>query len=247
MTVFRDPLLYSLVLGVTLATACSTGSTKHASSTPVAAESGDARIAASGVVDAGTKTDAGVGPAADGVIANVPATGGGGAGANGGEPGGGDDVIVEDGASVSASDCYKGARDICDVEVAISKTVNQERVKAGLHTVTFSAKASWVARQWSTQQGSAGQISHAGWPSAREAAYSKEFGPSAKLGTNAENVAMTSGGAESGVAREFMDMWMHSPGHRANILGPSAAIGIGVAKSASGEWYATQIFTFGSL
>lgn len=41
----------------------------------------------------------------------------------------------------------------------------------------------------------------------------------------------------------LMGMWMGSPGHRANILRPGFThIGISATRTASGRWYATQVF-----
>jgi uncharacterized protein YkwD len=53
----------------------------------------------------------------------------------------------------------------------------------------------------------------------------------------AENVAY---GAES--AKEVVEMWLHSPGHRKNIEGKYNMTGIGIAKSRGGSLYFTQIF-----
>jgi uncharacterized protein YkwD len=53
----------------------------------------------------------------------------------------------------------------------------------------------------------------------------------------AENVAF---GANT--AREVVDLWLHSPGHKKNIEGKYNLTGIGVAKAADGAMYFTQIF-----
>ena len=54
----------------------------------------------------------------------------------------------------------------------------------------------------------------------------------------AENVAS---GQRS--AKEVVEGWMNSEGHRANILqGNYTEIGIGVAKAANGALYYTQVF-----
>jgi uncharacterized protein YkwD len=44
-------------------------------------------------------------------------------------------------------------------------------------------------------------------------------------------------------AREVVDGWLHSPGHRRNIEGDFTLTGIGIAKDAKGLIYYTQIFT----
>lgn len=63
----------------------------------------------------------------------------------------------------------------------------------------------------------------------------KHFGA---LHVAAENVAS---GPMS--AREVVDGWLHSPGHRRNIEGDFTLTGIGLAKRGDGMIYFTQIFT----
>src|SRR5580692_2173027 len=58
-----------------------------------------------------------------------------------------------------------------------------------------------------------------------------------KLHVAAENVA--SGPMD---AREVVDGWLHSPGHRRNIMGDFQLTGIGVAEGSNGMIYFTQIF-----
>lgn len=58
-----------------------------------------------------------------------------------------------------------------------------------------------------------------------------------KLHVAAENVASGPMGA-----REVVDGWLHSPGHRLNIEGDFRLTGIGVATAANGMVYFTQIF-----
>ncbi len=58
-----------------------------------------------------------------------------------------------------------------------------------------------------------------------------------RLHVAAENVASGPMGA-----REVVDGWLHSPGHRRNIIGDFELTGIGVAEAANGMIYFTQIF-----
>jgi len=58
-----------------------------------------------------------------------------------------------------------------------------------------------------------------------------------KLHVAAENVADGPMGA-----REVVDGWLHSPGHRRNIEGDFKLTGIGVAMRSDGMVYFTQIF-----
>ncbi|MDR3679351.1 MAG: CAP domain-containing protein [Flavipsychrobacter sp.] len=53
----------------------------------------------------------------------------------------------------------------------------------------------------------------------------------------AENVAE---GAKT--AREVVDIWLHSPGHRKNIEGNYTLTGIGIAADRNGKLFFTQIF-----
>jgi uncharacterized protein YkwD len=58
------------------------------------------------------------------------------------------------------------------------------------------------------------------------------------VGTVGENVAY---GYTSG--REVVQGWMHSPGHRANILNRGfRVVAVAAAESDSGRWYAAQVF-----
>ncbi len=58
-----------------------------------------------------------------------------------------------------------------------------------------------------------------------------------RLHVAAENVA--SGPMD---AKEVVDGWLRSPGHRRNIMGDFTLTGIGVAEAANGMIYFTQIF-----
>jgi uncharacterized protein YkwD len=139
-----------------------------------------------------------------------------------------------------AGDCYKGDQSTCDLEYRIFALTNDFRAQNGLQPFAFSSDASYIVRLWSQHQASVEQISHDGWPEAREEAYQQEFGK--VFETNAENVAMI-GGSPSDVAGSLVQEWINSPGHRANMLGPGAILGVGVAQGADG-WYGTQIFGY---
>ncbi len=69
----------------------------------------------------------------------------------------------------------------------------------------------------------------------REKAISRQIGPVLSMG---ENVAY---GERS--AKEVVDDWLQSPGHRRNIEGNFRLTGIGLARDRRGVIYFTQIFT----
>jgi uncharacterized protein YkwD len=58
-----------------------------------------------------------------------------------------------------------------------------------------------------------------------------------RLPLSAENVAYG-----NITAKEVVDNWLKSPGHRRNIEGKYTITGIGVAKSSDGTIFFTQIF-----
>ena len=75
----------------------------------------------------------------------------------------------------------------------------------------------------------------------QESMYHQDLGPVMRtcgLGLAGENVAY---GYPSG--REVVRGWMHSPGHRANILNRGyRLVAVAARESASGRWYAAQVF-----
>merc|ERR1712151_391928 len=56
----------------------------------------------------------------------------------------------------------------------------------------------------------------------------------------AENLAYNSG--HSDPAGQAVHGWIHSPGHRKNLLGAFDLCGVGVARSSTGEFFFTQLF-----
>lgn len=61
---------------------------------------------------------------------------------------------------------------------------------------------------------------------------------------NAENIAMFSGGSSSNAPKRCIDMWIGSPGHRANLLRDTDMTVVGIRKN-GGTVYCTQ--TFGKI
>lgn len=139
------------------------------------------------------------------------------------------------------SECYKAEQKICDIEALITQKTNALR-GASRSQLKQNSMLSYVAREWSKVQGNRGDIGHDGFPNQRQTLLQKEFG-SQNLAIEAENVAMSYSSDQSAesVAAMFTDMWANSSGHRANMLGNFALIGVGVAQVGD-SWYATQIF-----
>lgn len=113
-------------------------------------------------------------------------------------------------------------------EEEIFALVNEARVSSGLSPLVRADPLDALALEHSQDMAKAGILSHDGFD-ARADTIERSLG-SSNVG---ENVAM---GYES--AEAFVDGWLNSPGHRANIMNPSyRRTGIGYCKS-----YATQIF-----
>src|SRR5262245_6174865 len=135
----------------------------------------------------------------------------------------------------------EAAAPTASVEATVSTVLeltNAERVKAGLAPLRENSRLQLAAQLQSEQMGSVSRMDHV----LREARYPN---PTDRLAAAkyvweayAENVAM---GQRS--AAEVVSAWMHSPGHRANILNPNyTELGIGYALDAAGHPYYAQVF-----
>lgn len=120
-------------------------------------------------------------------------------------------------------------------EEQVVAIVNQRRAEAGCGTVRTNTNLAKAARLHSEDQAAHNKMSHEGsngsspWQRAEQAGYQRAI---------SENVA-----AGYRTPAAVMEGWMNSPGHRANILNCQAkAIGMGIAKSADGTTYWTQMF-----
>jgi uncharacterized protein YkwD len=124
--------------------------------------------------------------------------------------------------------CIDGDDFTCKAEAALVRYTNAIRAKAGLAPLAHEFKVSYVARDWSAQQGAS--ISHDGFPAARIGVYQKRFPSETVPRISGENVAMFTGaGADpEAIAKTFADMWEDSPGHYANIVAGHTAIGVGI-------------------
>jgi uncharacterized protein YkwD len=141
-----------------------------------------------------------------------------------------------------SSPCHKAPDEfVCDVEGHIARLTNEFRQNQGRGALVHDQKMSYVSRLWSAEQARTGQISHAWFSNGRwRQEYVREFGEQPRL--TAENVAMNSGSGDAEqVARRFVNQWINSAGHRANMLSGHKTIGVGIARRGN-AWYGTQNF-----
>ena len=121
-------------------------------------------------------------------------------------------------------------------EQQVFELVNKERAKRNLPLLKFNAELSRVARFKSQDMIDKKYFAH------NSPTYGSPFQMMQKFGLRfsaaGENIAY---GQKT--AAEVMSTWMNSAGHRANILSEAYTnIGIGVAKTANGTLYWTQMF-----
>ena len=121
-------------------------------------------------------------------------------------------------------------------EQQVFALVNKERSNRGLPLLKLNTELSRVARFKSQDMIDKKYFSHTSPTYGSPFDMMQSFG--LKFSAGGENIAY---GQKT--ASEVMNSWMNSSGHRANILSQAyTQIGIGVAKTASGTLYWTQMF-----
>jgi uncharacterized protein YkwD len=126
------------------------------------------------------------------------------------------------------------SRDPETMETEILKYVNEDRSALGLSLLNMNDLESSLAAKHSHDM-AVGKIKfgHDGF-NARAKTIQKSLG-STEVGENVAEGSMT--------AREVVDGWLHSPGHKKNIEGNFTLTGIGYAMDKKGDIYFTQIFS----
>ena len=120
-----------------------------------------------------------------------------------------------------------------EVEDQILKLVNEERGKNGKGPLVLNSTMRGFARDKSKEMIELNYFDH---NSPRNGYINDILNKNGiKYKNVGENIAMQQGGetiSSYDMAKKFMDMWMNSSGHRANILSPDYTnLGVGVAKS----------------
>lgn len=120
------------------------------------------------------------------------------------------------------------------MESDILKYVNEDRASLGLSPLQINDLESSLATKHS-QDMSQGKVKfgHDGF-NTRAKLIQKALG-SMEIGENVAEGSMT--------AREVVDGWLHSPGHKKNIEGNFTLTGIGYSVDKKGDIYFTQIFS----
>lgn len=128
-----------------------------------------------------------------------------------------------------------------EIEQLIYQRVNSERAAAGLPGLSYNTTMEKYARIKSADMGEKGYFSHEDPQGKLITDTMKADGVS--YNSWGENIAYIQGKRDNeGLATEFMNNWMNSSGHRANILSTNfTSIGVGVYKIGN-TYYATQEF-----
>ena len=118
--------------------------------------------------------------------------------------------------------------------------INQQRAAIGLQPLTWSDDAAKIARVHSENMANFKFFSHEGLDGSMVNDRADSFGVS-KWRAIAENIAYNRGYANP--ISFVVESWMKSTGHRENILnGRWKESGIGIAITADGTYYFTQVF-----
>ena len=127
------------------------------------------------------------------------------------------------------------------IEQFIFTKVNEERVRAGMSTLSYSGLMEKYARIKSQDMGDRNYFDHKNPEGELITAQMDRDGISYR--SWGENIAYIGGVSDiNELANQFMTNWMNSQGHRENILSPNfTSIGVGVYK-AGNRYYATQEF-----
>ena len=122
-----------------------------------------------------------------------------------------------------------------DMIADILKYVNADRGKQGLAPLKLNEVESSIARKHSRDMAN-GKVpfGHSGL-NARAKAIRKALGGISSVGENVASGPMN--------AREVVDGWLNSPGHKRNIEENFTLTGIGCARDGKGNIFFTQIFT----
>src|SRR5579863_1101880 len=119
-------------------------------------------------------------------------------------------------------------------EQALFDSLNQERVSRGLATLHWDSRLASAAQLHAQRMADANNLSHQ-LPGEPEL-LARLSASGAKFSSIAENIA------EGSDTPLIHDGWMHSPGHRANILDPqTTAVGIAVVRGRT-QLFAVQDF-----
>ena len=133
--------------------------------------------------------------------------------------------------------------DLAATQARIVELTNELRVKQGRAAVRADATLSATAQAYAAHLARVGQLTHT---ADGRRPYQRAAARGYAWCIVRENIAYrfdSAGFTSDALARQLMDGWINSAGHRANLLAPQVRdIGVALARSNSGRYYAVQMF-----
>jgi uncharacterized protein YkwD len=125
------------------------------------------------------------------------------------------------------------------LEARFHAEVNAERARRHLTELARDPALDAVARAHSSDMARRGYLSHVS-PEGRDPVGRLAAAGIEDVSLAAENAGLTDRGDPN---REILQGWLASPVHRSNLHAPPwNRTGVGIARSASGTWYYTQLY-----
>lgn len=130
-------------------------------------------------------------------------------------------------AAISAPTCSGGAGGVAG---AVVGAMNGDRAASGLGGLCWNSQLAGIAQGWAQWMADNQSLTHQDLNAVLAGTTFMTMG---------ENLLVGPAGMGTG---EMEGAWMGSSGHRANILGPFSAAGVGVAQSSDGQWWVAVEF-----
>lgn len=143
-----------------------------------------------------------------------------------------DDILTENIEAEEADNEDTDNEGSVSIIQEILQLVNAHRESFGMQTLEFNDLATQLAEEHTEFMINAKEISHDYFSERANRLFDEE-----KATNVGENVAV---GQRS--AKDVMDAWLNSQGHRENIEGNFTHIGISAIKNDAGRYYYTQLF-----
>lgn len=138
---------------------------------------------------------------------------------------------------------WKQPLELGRIEQLVFQLVNRERARAGCTEVRYDDRLAEMARLHSANMKQFSFFAHVDLDGLDPMGRKVRHYPELFAERVAENIATAFGSSEAVIASSLMTNWMHSPGHRRNILDPAFThIGVGIVAGVGEKLYATQDF-----
>jgi uncharacterized protein YkwD len=156
-------------------------------------------------------------------------------------------VVQHAARPVSSVDTYASLDQPTAEEAAMFALINQDRIANGLSALEYDPMLTQIAREHSKDMCQRGYFDHrapAPAPATPMDRYLATLGQRPDYAMVGENIYYRQRTDQPDQTQDQAETaFMNSPGHRANILGSRyQKAGVGVYRSASGEFWVTQMF-----